>query len=144
MGAIVRRWNDVADLLDDVLVKRDGNWYHSAARRDAPGQLRVLAELAAFLQEGAEVTVIEPLDADKLAAFRNIDAARNTVDELLQRVAEGPHHGCADRDYEGRTSEESWMALKRGQVPQVGTLHPADADALSAVLARNTSTPDRC
>ena len=31
-----------------------------------------------------------------------------------------------------------------GQVPQVGTLHPADADALAAVLARHTSTPDRC
>jgi hypothetical protein len=31
-----------------------------------------------------------------------------------------------------------------GQVPQVGTLHPDDADALAAVLARHTSTPDRC
>lgn len=31
-----------------------------------------------------------------------------------------------------------------GQVPQVGTLHPADADALAAVVARHTSTPDRC
>ena len=31
-----------------------------------------------------------------------------------------------------------------GHVPQVGTLHPADADALAAVLARHTSTPDRC
>jgi hypothetical protein len=31
-----------------------------------------------------------------------------------------------------------------GRVPQVGTLHPADADALAAVLARHTSTPDRC
>jgi hypothetical protein len=36
--------------------------------------------------------------------------------------------------------EEPWP----GQVPQVGTLHPADADALAAVLARHTSTPDRC
>ena len=31
-----------------------------------------------------------------------------------------------------------------GQVPQVGTLHPADAHALAAVVARHTSTPDRC
>jgi hypothetical protein len=31
-----------------------------------------------------------------------------------------------------------------GQVPQVGTLHPADALALAAVLAGHTSTPDRC
>ena len=31
-----------------------------------------------------------------------------------------------------------------GQVPQVGTLHPADADALAAVLAPHTSTPERC
>ena len=31
-----------------------------------------------------------------------------------------------------------------GQVPQVGTLHPDDADALAAVLARYTSTPERC
>ena len=31
-----------------------------------------------------------------------------------------------------------------GQVPQVGTLHPADADALAAMLARHTSTPERC
>ena len=31
-----------------------------------------------------------------------------------------------------------------GQVPQVGTLHPADVDALAVVLARHTSTPDRC
>ncbi|MGH2893115.1 MAG: hypothetical protein ACRDPM_07595 [Solirubrobacteraceae bacterium] len=31
-----------------------------------------------------------------------------------------------------------------GQVPQVGTLHPADADALAALLARHTSAPDRC
>jgi hypothetical protein len=31
-----------------------------------------------------------------------------------------------------------------GQVPQVGTLHPADAGTLIAVLARYTSTPDRC
>jgi hypothetical protein len=30
------------------------------------------------------------------------------------------------------------------QVPQVGTLHPADADAIAAVLARYTSTPERC
>jgi hypothetical protein len=30
------------------------------------------------------------------------------------------------------------------QVPQVGTLYPADVDALVAVLARYTSTPDRC
>ncbi len=29
-------------------------------------------------------------------------------------------------------------------VPQVGTLHPADAEALAAVLARHTGTPDRC
>ena len=31
-----------------------------------------------------------------------------------------------------------------GHVPQVGTLHAADAHALGAVLARHTSTPDRC
>ncbi len=31
-----------------------------------------------------------------------------------------------------------------GQVPQIGTLDSADADALSAVLARHTTTPDRC
>jgi hypothetical protein len=31
-----------------------------------------------------------------------------------------------------------------GQVPQVGTLHPADAEALAAVLARHTGTPDGC
>ena len=31
-----------------------------------------------------------------------------------------------------------------GQMPQVGTLHPADADALGAVLGRYTRTPDRC
>ncbi len=31
-----------------------------------------------------------------------------------------------------------------GQVPQVGTLHPADAHALAAVLAQHTNTPDRC
>jgi hypothetical protein len=31
-----------------------------------------------------------------------------------------------------------------GQVPQVGTLHPADLEALIAVLSRHTSTPDRC
>jgi hypothetical protein len=31
-----------------------------------------------------------------------------------------------------------------GHVPQVGTLHPADADALAAALARHTSTPERC
>jgi hypothetical protein len=31
-----------------------------------------------------------------------------------------------------------------GQVPQVGTLHPADAGALVALLARYTSTPERC
>jgi hypothetical protein len=30
------------------------------------------------------------------------------------------------------------------QVPQVGTLHVTDADALAAVLARHTSTQDRC
>jgi hypothetical protein len=112
MGAIVRRWNDIADLLDDVLVQRDRNWYHSAPRREAPVQLRVLAELAVYLQEVAEVAVIEPLDADKLAALQNIDAARATVGELLQRVADGLHHGCADKDYEGRTFEESWLALK--------------------------------
>jgi hypothetical protein len=38
------------------------------------------------------------------------------------------------------TGVEPWP----GQVPQVGTLHPACADALAAVLARHTSTPDRC
>jgi hypothetical protein len=38
------------------------------------------------------------------------------------------------------SGEEPWP----GQVPQVGTLHPTDADALGAVLARHTSTPDRC
>ncbi len=31
-----------------------------------------------------------------------------------------------------------------GHVPQVGTLHPADADALTSVVARHTSIPDRC
>jgi hypothetical protein len=31
-----------------------------------------------------------------------------------------------------------------GQVPQVGTLHPADVEALGVVLAGHTSTPDRC
>ena len=31
-----------------------------------------------------------------------------------------------------------------GQVPQIGTLRSADADALAAVLARHTSTPERC
>ena len=31
-----------------------------------------------------------------------------------------------------------------GHVPQVGSLHPADAQALAAVLARHTSTPGRC
>ena len=31
-----------------------------------------------------------------------------------------------------------------GEAPQVGTLHPVYADALAAVLARHTSTPDRC
>jgi hypothetical protein len=31
-----------------------------------------------------------------------------------------------------------------GQVPQVGTLDLADAEALAAVLGRHTSTPDRC
>jgi hypothetical protein len=31
-----------------------------------------------------------------------------------------------------------------GHVPQVGTLHPADVDALAAVLTRHTSTPERC
>jgi hypothetical protein len=31
-----------------------------------------------------------------------------------------------------------------GQVPQVGTLHPVDVEALVAMLARYTSTPDRC
>jgi hypothetical protein len=31
-----------------------------------------------------------------------------------------------------------------GQVPQIGTLHPADAEALAGMLARHTSTPDRC
>jgi len=31
-----------------------------------------------------------------------------------------------------------------GHVPEVGTLHPADADALAALLARHTSTPDHC
>lgn len=31
-----------------------------------------------------------------------------------------------------------------GQVPQVGTLDPACADALAVVLARHTSAPDRC
>jgi hypothetical protein len=35
---------------------------------------------------------------------------------------------------------EPWPRL----VPQVGTLHPADVDALAAVVARHTSTPDRC
>ena len=38
------------------------------------------------------------------------------------------------------TGAEPWP----GRVPQVGTLDPADADALAAVLARHTSTPDRC
>jgi hypothetical protein len=112
MGAIVRRWNDVADFLDDLLVERDRNWYRSAARRDAPAGLRVLAELAVYLQEVAGVAVIEPLDADKLAALQNIDAARDTVGELLQRVADGLHPGCAEKVYEGRTFEESWLALR--------------------------------
>jgi hypothetical protein len=31
-----------------------------------------------------------------------------------------------------------------GHVPEVGTLHPADADALAAALARHTSAPERC
>jgi hypothetical protein len=31
-----------------------------------------------------------------------------------------------------------------GQVPQVGTLGLADTDTLAAVLARHTSTPERC
>ncbi len=31
-----------------------------------------------------------------------------------------------------------------GQVPEVGTLHPDDADVLAAALAGHTSTPERC
>ena len=38
------------------------------------------------------------------------------------------------------TGAEPWP----GHVPQVGTLNAAEADALAAVLARHTSTPDRC
>lgn len=38
------------------------------------------------------------------------------------------------------TSSEPWP----GHVPQIGTLYAAEADALAAVLARHTSTPDRC
>jgi hypothetical protein len=38
------------------------------------------------------------------------------------------------------TGVEPWP----GQVPEVGTLHPADADALAALLTRHTGTPDRC
>lgn len=40
--------------------------------------------------------------------------------------------------------EPSGVAPWPGRVPQVGTLHPADVEALAAVLARHTSTPDRC
>lgn len=110
-GTAVLRWHDVADVIDRVLVARGRDWYRAALRPDAPSKLRVLAELAVYLQEFAEVAVIEPLDDDLVAALRNIEAARETADELLDRIADGLEPGCQEKEYDGRVAEERWLSL---------------------------------
>lgn len=110
MRGVRLTWRDVADVLDGVLTALDPEWFQAATSPNAPVRLRVLAELAVYLQEFAEVAVVEPLDADKLAALRLIDDALKSSEELLRSVATSLHQDClGEFDYDTESAGESWL-----------------------------------
>ncbi len=86
----------------------------------------------------AYTRVLHPLDppARGQQPVRWVDVASWSRIELVPGI-DFPDIALPEHEPSG---VEPWP----GHVPQVGTLHPADADALAAVLARHTSTPDHC
>lgn len=86
----------------------------------------------------AYTRVLHPLDppARGQQPVRWVDVASWSGIELVPGI-DFPDIALPEHEPSG---VEPWP----GHVPQVGTLHPADADALAAVLARHTSTPERC
>jgi hypothetical protein len=86
----------------------------------------------------AYVRVLHPLDAQAHGQQpgRWIEVASWSGVELVPGI-DFPDIALPEHEPSGA---EPWP----GEVPQVGTLHPVYADALAAVLARHTSTPDRC
>lgn len=108
MGALVLRWHDVADVIEVLLTTRSPGWYLAAARPGVPVELRILAELAIYLQEVAGVAVTGPFDDEKLGAVENIEAARKVGEQLLERVAETLHPGCHAQAYQDK-HDEIWL-----------------------------------
>jgi hypothetical protein len=86
----------------------------------------------------AYIRILHPLDAHTHGQQpgRWIDVASWSGIELVPGI-DFPDIALPEHEPSG---VEPWP----GEVPQIGTLHPADADALAGMLAQHTSTPDRC
>ena len=86
----------------------------------------------------AYARILHPLDAQACGQqpVRWVDVASWSGVELVPGI-DFPDIALPEHEPSG---VEPWP----GEVPQVGTLHPVYADALAAVLAQHTSTPNRC
>jgi hypothetical protein len=109
MGAEVFKWNEVADVVDEVLARRAPDWYLTATRLGAAARLRVVAELAVYLQEVSKVAVNGPFDNDKLGALQYIQSARRVAGALLERVGDRLQPSCHDDSYPA--GDERWLDL---------------------------------
>lgn len=108
MDARVVTWPELADAIEKVQSGRATGWYEAARKPGASAQLRVLAELAAYLEEHVGVAVSGPLDSQKLSALENIQAARDVSQALLERLAQrlAPD---AEFGYDPGKPEEKWL-----------------------------------
>lgn len=109
MHADVRTWNVIADVIDRVLATRAPDWKRAAMNPAAPADLRVLAELATYLEDNAKVAVSRPLDISELEALEHIEAAHRVAAELLKRVAEQLWPGIQAEPY--KDGDETWLWL---------------------------------
>lgn len=111
VGAKLWSWHRVAEAVEAVLVKFHPDWYRVALAPDASARIRVLAELAAYLEDYEEVAVTGPFDGPKLSALQNIDAAHRTAEGLLERVAQELQPGV-ETDVDGRHApHEAWVSV---------------------------------
>ena len=111
----------------------EADWIAGASRRSTP----VVTAAAASGFE-AYTRVLHPLGprVPGQQPGRWMDVASWSGVELVSGI-DFPDIALPEHEPSG---PEPWP----GHVPQVGTLHPDDADALAAALAQHTSTPARC